>query len=699
MYRTGDLVRWLNSGQLEYLGRTDNQVKVRGYRIELGEIEEALVHHPAVKEAAVLLKSESGYEKQLIAYLQFQPGQAQSREAMREYLRNTLPDYMVPANFIEVEQMPLTPNGKVDRKALEKLEGSQLERGAEYQAPASDLEIALASIWSSVLGIQQVGLKDNFFELGGDSILTIQVVSQARQAGLKLSPRQIFENQTIEELARVVEVEQGETFSADQGIVTGDVPLTPVQSWFFDQNLAEPGYFNQAILLVVKGRLDPGYLKTAFDTLVMHHDALRMKFWQDEQQNWHAVNLERPAAPVFSVVDLSTEPGEEQGKMIESLSKQVQAGLDLESGQLIQAVYFDLGENKEARLLIVIHHLVVDGVSWRILFEDLWSGYLQAQAGVAAVQLQAKTTSYRDWALEISRFAGQMDMDKAAAPWLELLGLPVSPLPLDNPWGDNRVADLAKMTVNLTEEETHILLREASQSLNAGIDEILLSSLALALRKSFGMEAVLVQLEGHGREEWPGMIEPGRRAMDLSRTVGWFTNIYPVRLEANQWMSPMEVLKSTRIALRQVSQGGASYNLVRSYHPELRDRFDSLARPQIIFNYLGQIDRGLNSSLPFSFAGENIGLSQSPRNQRPFPLEINGGIAGGRLGMDFAYSHSQFQDQTIQLLVDSFRQALLEYCSISQAAPMDTFIPSDFSLSGLDQARLDKLVNKLKKKN
>jgi non-ribosomal peptide synthase protein (TIGR01720 family) len=688
----------MNSGQLEYIGRTDNQVKVRGYRIELGEIENALNQHPNVKEAVVLFQTNLSNEKQLIAYLEFKNNLRETRDDLRDYLKKLLPEYMVPVIYLEVSPMPLTPNGKVDRKVLEAFEGKQIERKDGFISPESVTEVSLAKIWSDVLGVNQIGLKDNFFELGGDSILTIQVVSQARQVGIKMSPRQIFEHQTIEELARFIELEKEPLVTAEQGLVMGEFPLTPIQRWFFNLNLDEPDYFNQSMLMEVKGRLKPEYLQMAIESLVLHHDALRIRFWRDSSLDWHAYNLENVSGSVFSIIDLAGLTEIEQKTKIEGISRLTQAGLKLETGEVIKFLYFDLGKDMDARLLIVIHHLVIDGISWSILFEDLWSGYLQAQVGSKKIKLPEKTSSYKDWAISLSKYVTRLNVEETLDPWIKMLEQPSSELQIDMPSGENLEINRTRVQLRFDQIETQLLLKEAKQTLSSNLDEILLSALALTMLRTFGVEAFLVDLEGYGRQELPGLNHTDMAGIDITRTIGWFTNIYPIRLVSGQWMEPIDVLKTNRHTLHAIPHGGLSYNLLRYGPPATRKKIEMLPEAQIVYNYLGQIDRGLNENLPFKFASEEIGPSQSNANERAYILEINAGVSDNCLGLDMIYSSAQFNQKTIELLASEFHNAIIQYCELCRS-PLDfTYTPSDFSLSGLDQNKLDKLVGKITKK-
>ncbi|HLL47246.1 MAG TPA: condensation domain-containing protein, partial [Longimicrobiaceae bacterium] len=381
MYRTGDRARWLASGAVEYLGRLDQQAKVRGFRIEPGEIESALRRHPSVADAAVVVRTDAG-RPQLVGYVAAAQGAALDADVLRAHLAAWVPEYMVPSALVALEKLPLTPSGKLDRRALP-APGEDDASRAEHVAPRTDAEAALAGVWRELLRVERVGAHDNFFALGGDSILSIQMVSRAAAAGVRIAPWQVFQHQTLAGLAAVADT--AAVVRAEQGEVTGEVPLTPVQRWFFDLALPEPHHWNQALLLEVARPVGPGVLERAVGELLRHHDALRLRFTRDGG-GWRQETAAVDGAVPFERVELSGATDAERAAEIERLSARAQASLDLEAGPLLRAVHFDLGADRPGRLLLVVHHLAVDGVSWRILAEDL-------ERACAGVALPPKTTS------------------------------------------------------------------------------------------------------------------------------------------------------------------------------------------------------------------------------------------------------------------------------------------------------------------
>ncbi|HEX2517681.1 MAG TPA: condensation domain-containing protein, partial [Chloroflexota bacterium] len=720
LYRTGDLVRWLPSGTLEFLGRLDYQVKVRGHRIELGEVEAALAAHPAVRAAAALVREDAPGDRRLVAYVtphETHDSRGSQDEAplhqLRDYLQDRLPAYMVPAAVVVLEALPLSPNGKVDRKALPAPAPDGAPSGAgAVTPPRTPAEHVLAAIWADVLRLERVGIHDNFFALGGDSILSIQVVARANQAGLRLTPRQLFQHQTVAGLAAVAG--SAPVVEAEQGIVSGPVPLTPIQRWFFERDLPDPQHWNQALLLEVRLPIDAGHLQAALDHLLVHHDALRLRFTQEagEAGGW-AQRVGEVEGPVpFERVDLSALPADEQGPAVTARATELQASLDLEAGPLLRAALFDLGPDRSARLLLVIHHLAVDGVSWRILLEDLQAAYARLARG-EAVRLPLKTTSYRQWAHLLEGHASEEETLAEQSYWLAATSAPASPLPIDLPAPPifNTQGSARSVEVTLEPAATRALLQDVPAAYRTRINDALLTALAQTFAAWTGERSLLVDLEGHGRE---AVVE----GVDLSRTVGWFTSVFPVRLALPEGAAagpegapedPGADLKAIKEQLRAVPRNGIGYGLLRYLSPapalesvqaEGRTPSDFGLRtsdsaggqaPQVSFNYLGQFDQAAPEDSPFRLASESAGPSAAPAGARSHILEINGSVVEGRLRLEWLYSAALHHRETVEALAQTFLRrltALIEHCLSPQAGG---FTPSDFPLAGLDQETVDAL--------
>jgi amino acid adenylation domain-containing protein/non-ribosomal peptide synthase protein (TIGR01720 family) len=683
LYRTGDIVRFLPDGRVEYLGRGDRQVKVRGYRIELGEVEAHLRQHPAVRDATVIARERVGGHVSLVGYLIAPGATDELTDELLESLKERLPAYMLPSALVIVESYPLTPNGKLDVKALPDPVRSR-ERDDQLVAPATPAEQLLAEIWTQVLGLKSVSTNDNFFELGGDSILSIQVIARANQAGLRLSPGQLFQHQTISALAAAAA--EFTPVSAEQEAVAGEVPLTPIQNWFFEQSPVEPHHFNQALLLELRRPLRAELLGEAVGHLVAHHDALRLRFRRGGS-GWRQVNAADEQARVFTVVDLSRVA--EAGPRVTAEAAAVQASLDLAEGPLVRAVYFDLGEGQPARLLLVIHHLAVDGVSWRVLLEDLRDAYEQLAGGGGGVALPPKTTSFKRWAEKLAEYAGGEALREEATYWLDPTRAALEPVPSDFPGETvNSIEATRTVSVSLSAGETQALLQEVPKSQRTQINDALLTALTLSYsRWSEGRHALLIDLEGHGREELFGDV-------DLSRTVGWFTSLYPVLLDLREAATPVEALKRVKEQLRGVPNRGLGYGLLRyvSGDAELAARLRSMPQAEVSFNYLGQLDQVLPEETPWVPAAESAGPPHSPRGRRFHWLDIVGRVAGGCLRMDFVYSEARHRRESVERLASEFAAALRDLIALCRPDAAPAYTPSDFPLVKLDQPTLDRLA-------
>jgi amino acid adenylation domain-containing protein/non-ribosomal peptide synthase protein (TIGR01720 family) len=684
LYRSGDLARCLPSGELEHLGRVDHQVKVRGFRIELGEIEAVLARHPAVQLALVVAAQEASGRQRLVAYWTTGAnGVPPAVAELRSWLGESLPEYMVPAAFVLLDALPRTPSGKVDRLALPAPDELGGNGRRSYAPPRAPVEEKLVAIWAEILGVERVGVHDSFFELGGDSILSIQVVARARQAGLRLTPQQIFERRTIASLAAVVE-EEGAA-RGEQGPVIGPLPLTPIQLRFFAEQRIDPHHFNQALLLELRQPLSPDLLARAVAQLLVCHDALRLRF---ERCDGHW--LQRAAEPggdgdggTFAVIDLSALAATARGAAQERAAAAAQASLSLAEGPLVRAILFRRDGEKD-RLLLAIHHLAVDGVSWRILLEDLESGCRQL-ALTGTVALPPATTSIREWGELLERHARSAAVRAELDHWVGVTRTSVPGLPLDLPGIANTGDTSRTVVVTLDPDETEALRKEVPRAYQTQIDDVLLTAVARAFRRWTGEPALRIDLEGHGRE---AVLE----GVDLSRTVGWFTSIYPVLLTLPPEGGPEEALKAVKEQRRGVPGRGLGFGALRYLgDPAAAERLGG-STSEVLFNYLGQIDRGLPEASFFALAGEPIGSHHSLRQERGYLLEINGGIAGGRLRTGWTYSRELHRGETIQALADGFLdelRALIRHCRSLGAGG---FTPSDFPLMSFSQDELDELV-------
>ncbi|MFF5858750.1 non-ribosomal peptide synthase/polyketide synthase [Streptomyces sp. NPDC012751] len=693
MYRTGDLVRWTADGRLRFAGRADDQVKLRGFRIEPGEIESALRRSPLVRDAVVVVRAQetpggqdgsvargsSGAPSRLVAYVvpARRPGSASpdaeprdtapsgtapsgtalSVGELRLHLAGLLPPHMVPSVFVPLDRLPLTPNGKLDRRALPAPGPAQAADGPRT-APRTDTERRIARIWADVLGIEEVGADDNFFALGGDSILSMQVVSRLRRDGLHVATRDLFTHQTVAELATVV---RAAPRRAADGPVTGEVPLTPIQEWFLTTPRAAHHHFNQSALLELDGRPDPRALRAALDALLEHHDALRMRFTRDEH-GWRQFNPPPGTGHDLLVRhDLTGLNAEEADAAMAKAADALHAGFDLAGGPKLRAALFTGDPGRPAFLLLVAHHLVVDAVSWRILRDDLETGYRQALQG-GPVTLGERGTSFREWSRRLAAHVAEGGLDHELPHWEQAVGTePAAPADPDpGPHPAPEAGPAATVSVELDEDDTTALLRSAPTAYRTRVNDVLLAALTLALARWTGHDRVRVDLEGHGRED---LLD----GVDLSRTVGWFTTVYPVAVRVpdpgdlgpdRDWRS---LVKSVRRQLRAVPGNGIGYGALRTFGPaEVRERLGTRAHSQVVFNYLGQWDARPETPDGGLVRVEHgsFGQDHDPRDPGSHPVEVVGAVQHGRLAFTWHHRPGLHDTETVRRVAEEFAEAL-----------------------------------------
>lgn len=682
LYKTGDLGRWTWSGGLEYLGRNDHQVQIRGFRVELGEIESRLLEHPATKECVVLALEGKQETLTLAAWIVFE--EEVTVTTLREHLAEKLSEYMIPAWFTPLEKLPLTSNGKLDRKALPDPRNGQLsglELGTGYISPRTGLETVVAQVWEGVLGRPRVGIHDNYFALGGDSIRAIQVVSRLQQQGLKVEMLDIFQFPTVagvssrvRKLARI----------AEQRPVSGSIPLTPVQHWFFDEHRQGLHHNNQSILLGSNERLDEKALATLFTALVSHHDALRIRFVLDET-GWQQENMVDVPPPRCEVVDLTVNP--EPLAALESHAADVQAGFELAVPPLVAAVLYRLPAGD--RLLIVVHHLVIDGVSWRILAEDLISGYALLKAG-ETLTFPRKSDSYKLWSEYMREYAASETLLKEKGYWQAIARADRVPLPLlavSNP-GTVTTADFDDIQIGLSGDETEQLLTSANQAYHTDTPDLLLTSLALTLREWTGSRRHLITLEGHGREDIGA-------DLDISRTVGWFTTLFPHLLELPDRVDPGYCLRVVKEGVRSVPNHGLGYGVLRWLTPDgLKQGLDLPPLPRISFNYLGTFDADFSAG-SFIPADEPQGDTVGLEFEASFDLECTCSVMGGEFSLNLRYNRRLLTAGTAERIANAFLEHLRELIAHCCRQEEAVITPSDISYDGLDIDQLDALLEGL----
>ncbi|EWC60856.1 Siderophore biosynthesis non-ribosomal peptide synthetase module [Actinokineospora spheciospongiae] len=595
MYRTGDLARWRGTGELEFVARADRQVKVRGFRIEPGEVESVLLRHGGVAQAAVVVREDAPGVRRLVAYAVPGPGARLDPAEVRAHVAAALPDRMVPAAVVELAALPVGPTGKLDRRALP---APDFTASTTAQAPRTAAEEVLCALCADLLGLPSVGVRDDFFDLGGDSIVSIQLVARARAADLVFTPREVFSHRTVERLAAIARPARPGSTPED---AWGEVPLTPIAHWLRERG-GPVDEFNQSVLLDTPPDCAPGRLAAALQALLDHHEALRMRLERPADGPWRlsvGPTAPVPAEDLLTTVDLTGLDPSEHAAAVDRAAVAARRALDPGAGALLRAVWFDAGADTPGRLLLVVHHLAVDGVSWRILLPDLHAAWAAVSAG-RAPGLAPVGTPLRRWARQLPERAEAVDRAGELAHWTAVLRTP-DPLLLDRPLDPaaDTASTAARFTAELPAELTSALLTRVPAAFHAGVDHVLLTALALAVarwrgRRAAAGSAVLVDLEGHGRHE-------GDTGADLSRTVGWFTAIHPVRLDPGEvgWAEVRaggdgvgRAVKRVKEQLRAVPDHGVGFGLLRYLRPEAGAVLAALPTPQIGFNYLGRFGAG-----------------------------------------------------------------------------------------------------------
>jgi len=465
----------------------------------------------------------------------------------------------------------------------------------------------------------------------------------------------------------------------------GQVNLTPIQRWFFEQQYPAPHHFNQAMLLEVREAFDAALAGQVVQGWLAHHDALRLRFVR-ESSGWRQFNAAPDDALPFTWLDLSWLSEEEQRPAIERHAAQAQESLNLSAGPLVRVVFLHLGENRPGRLLIVIHHLAVDGVSWRVLLEDMQTASEQLRRG-AAVHLPPKTTSFKYWAERLTGLAQSEELRQEADYWLTLPWTEHQALPVDYRDGHNTKASASTISTLLGVEETRALLQDVPTAYRTEINDALLTALVLSFGRLFGSHTLLVDLEGHGRED---LFED----VDLSRTVGWFTSLFPVFLKLDAATAAGEALTSVKEQLRSIPRRGLGYGLLRYLcgdAPTMRALGD-LPKAEMSFNYLGQFDLVFHEASPFAMATESAGPVRNLQGSRGHLLEVTGLIAGGQLRINWTFSEHVHRRETVEELAHAFLselQALIAHC---QSPDVGSYTPSDFAVFNWSQSDLDSIT-------
>ncbi|MBK8551807.1 MAG: AMP-binding protein [Ignavibacteria bacterium] len=678
MYRTGDLGRWLPDGNIEYLGRIDDQVKIRGFRIELGEIESVLQDCELVRQSVVLTQQTKEGNSRLIGYVVAE-GRF-DKEGVMNYLAERLPEYMIPALWVELESLPLNPSGKTDRKALPNPDASELLSN-EYTAPRNEIEKALTEIWKELLHAERVGINDNFFELGGDSIITIQVLSRARRMGYELKPRDIFIHQTISNLSVIIEERSASAITGEQGFLTGRSGLLPIQHAYFEEAGENISHFNQSVMLTIDKKVTQEILSSAVGKLTAHHDALRFRYKREDGQ-WIQEYGEEICA--LNITDLSFVSDDTLSKQIKENADKYQRSLNIKKGEIAKFVLIQTPEKEtHNRLLIVIHHLATDGVSWRILIDDL-EMLLSELQNEGKAELGSKSSSYRQWYEGLELF-GKSRRLLSQIPYWEAASAGFEPLKTDiKHSGSVKGKNIKTLKMRLDADKTMLLLQEVPRVYHTEINDILLCALALTFNERESKNKIVIGLEGHGRESISEDI-------DTSRTVGWFTSLYPLLLEVSSEKDLSDSIKTVKEQIRRLPDKGLGYGVLKYINKE--EKLSDKTCWDIVFNYLGQLDNVVSKGKWLSVTGESRGIGSSEENTVGYKLAVNSMVQEGELILNWSYSSLHFKEETVKQIIEKYKstlESLIGHCMEQKKSgvvytPSDYGLGSDISIEELDQ--------------
>jgi amino acid adenylation domain-containing protein/non-ribosomal peptide synthase protein (TIGR01720 family) len=679
-YRTGDLARHVHDGQLEFLGRVDRQLKVRGFRIEAGMVEAVLAAHPRVAEAAVAVR-----RGRLVAYLVTTDGGPGPVE-LRDWVADRLPSYMVPAASVHLGRLPLTANGKLDVAALPEPSVQRDDLALEYVAPSSDLEASVAAAWSRALGIDRVGLEDNFFDLGGDSITSIQVVARLAEEGLVASPADLFRHQTVASLARAVTSTRQR--AAEQGLVDGPVPPTPILRRFFALDAPRPDQYSIGVTLRLALPVATEELASALERLVRHHDALRLRARPGEgpESGWR-IDHGAPYRPPVARLELSdVDDPELRRRTLDAARDDLHRSFDLAHGRLFAALSHPAEDGDGERLLLAAHHLAMDGLSWRVLIEHL--EHLLTRGPRA--ELPAKTSSFKAWAETLDAAGAASVDDDERRLWRAQTPADAPRLP--RPDGVDVAGasdpglrrDTETLEVRLDRETTARLATVVPRALRTRMSEALLAALAAALAPWTGDRRLHVDVETHGRpdDRFP--------KLDLGRTVGWLTSVHPLLLDPGPAdADPLHRLRAVKEQMRRIPDEGVGWGLLR--WGDEGAEWAARSQPEVAFNHLGRLDPPTSERL-LAPTAEPVGQEQAGDTPRRHLLEVGTRVVDGELVASWIFAPRVHGRDEIAARAEEFLARVVELVEHASAPEAGGWTPSDFPLAEIGQERLDRLA-------
>ncbi|MHB8063775.1 MAG: amino acid adenylation domain-containing protein, partial [Ruminiclostridium sp.] len=664
MYRSGDLARWLPNGNIEYLGRIDEQVKINGFRIELGEIDSKIRETSNIKDCAVITRPDKNGDMVICAY--YVSEHEVSTTLIRDVLAQSLPVYMIPTYMMQIDAIPITGNGKLDKSVLPEIE---IHSEREYVAPETELEKKVCKIFSDILNLKNTGMNDNYYQLGGDSIKAIQISSRMANEGMSIKVKDILAYDTIREIADSVALSDKKT-EISQEKASGSIPDTSMVKWFLEQKLSKESRYNQYVIVEYNDELNYSVIKKALTAIIDHHDTLRINLDEDRHlfYNDHLrgemINIEE--------IDLKRLSYNDQYAYIKEYYEIHQ--FNLNAGLLFYAALFDLDDNKQA-LLFVAHHLIIDGISWRIILEDFFKVIHQIKSS-EEITLPQKTHSFQKWGKDMveyaeKRFGEQIDY------WKDI----------DNRY-DNYLRDLivsGEKGIGITDIKIESkmvkqLTKKVGEIYNTDLNEILIIALVITLHKLTGTSNILIELERHGREAI-------NDDMDISRTVGWFTSIFPAFFNIDS-SDVDHNIKNVKEQIRKIPGNGFDYSILKYFTDVLPKR----NTPCVRFNFLGDFDSVYKNN-EMNISKIICGLDSDVENRLSAMITIDAIITDGGINVKCTYDEEMFDIATVEKLMIGLNESLNKIIDESSDKESQEFTPSDFDISGVSIDDWEALFN------
>ncbi len=669
MYKTGDLAKKLPDNNIEFIGRTDHQVKIKGYRIELSDIENHLMKHDQITHALVVDKQDNKGEKYLCAYfVTIKKSERLEVSGLRNYLSSRIPFYMIPSCFIQLDKMPLTKNGKINYKALPEPD-MELERLIIVD-PRNEIETLFVKIWQDILNVSSIGINDNFFELGGDSIKAVQISSRLFDKGISINVKDILTHQTIEQISVYAKF-ASEKSRYNQGLIKGEKGLTAIEAWFFKQDFHNMNYYNQSVLLVFKQKINIAQLEKAFNKLIEHHDGLRLNYKPVNHTLFYNNEILNHKF-IIEVFDISTNGKDKNTSLIE-IGSNLKSSIDITNGLPIKALI--IKDNQSSKLLISAHHLVIDGISWRIYLEDLHNIY-NSLLKDEEIRLPSKTASLTDWYNKIIEFAASEALQKEISYWQEIEDTDFE-IPKDIQKDSIKVENTNRIQGSLSTEQTEFLLKDSRKIYHTDVLTLLVIALVKTIQEWTNKQEIVIELENHGRHF---------ENIDVSKTIGWFTAMFPVKI-IHKEKELKEQIKSIKEQIKKIPNNGVGYGILKYITKSVKAQKDT---SEIRFNYLGQFDNEINNEL-FNFSDVNTGSETDPGNFLTTQIEINCMISQGQLNMEINYNDKSYKRETIERFNKAFFVHLNNILNHIKSEEDVHFTPSDFDAVELDEEDLNVL--------